>query len=113
MVPNLMNCSLTMLILAKNSIGDQGLIDLSEVLSSNGSRRFPLSVTLTTLDLRDNQITSVGFDFFCRQMTKNFTLEKLWLDHNYLSKGNRFQSFRMFVQSTKRLSFLSLRSIFL
>lgn len=46
-------------------------------------------------------------------MAKNFTLERLWLDHNHLSKGNRFQCFRMFVQSAKRLSFLSMRNVHL
>lgn len=111
MVPNIMNSSMSILNLARNSIRDQGIIDLSEVLSSAGSHRYSLSATLTQLDLRSNGITSVGFEFFCRQMAKNFTLERLWLDDNPLSKGGRFQCFRMFVQSAKRLSFLSLRNV--
>lgn len=88
------------------------MIALADVIGGSQNRRC-LASTLRILDLSDNNITSIGFEYFCRQLVKNFTIERLCLDRNPLSKGNRFQIFRLLLQSTRGLTYLSIRNVFL
>lgn len=96
--------------MSRNSIQDQGVVALSDIINGSQSRRC-LGSTLRILDLKDNNITSIGLEYLCRQLIKNFSLERLILDRNNLSKGNRFQIFRLLLQSTKSLTYLSIRSV--
>ena len=86
------------------------MVALSDIINGSQSRRC-LGSTLRILDLKDNNITSIGLEYLCRQLIKNFSLERLILDRNNLSKGNRFQIFRLLLQSTKSLTYLSIRSV--
>jgi Ran GTPase-activating protein (RanGAP) involved in mRNA processing and transport len=111
MMPNLTECRLEKLDVSRNNIQDKGLICLSKIIGSAYNLRQSLAAHLRLLNLSDNGITSIGFEYFCKQIIKNFTLEKLWLDKNSLSKGNRFQICRLLLQNTKSLKFLSMRNV--
>lgn len=69
--------------LSKNSIQDAGIKALTDILGLFYSKN-SISMNLCYLNLGSNSITSQGFEYFCREMGINRTLETLILDDNPL-----------------------------
>lgn len=109
-IPKLAMCALEKLDVSRNNFQDQGVMALSEIVGGSQNRKC-LASSLRILDLSDCGITSLGLESLCRQLIKNFTLERLYLDSNNLSKGNHFQIFRLLLQSTKSINYLSMRNV--
>lgn len=65
--------------LSKNNIQDAGIKCLTDILGLYYSKN-SISMNLSFLNLSTNGITSQGFEYFCREMGSNRTLETLMLD---------------------------------
>lgn len=70
---NISNITLTKLDLSKNSLSNQGLKVITEMLGVNYGRT-PLSVSLSHLNLSGNNMDSFSFENFCRETYCNQTL---------------------------------------
>jgi Ran GTPase-activating protein (RanGAP) involved in mRNA processing and transport len=96
--------------LSKNNIQDTGIKCLTDILGLFYSKNI-ISMNLSYLNLSNNAITSQGFEFFCREMGVNRTLETLILDDNPLGEGDRFFNIKYYLSKNWGLKKLSLCNI--
>jgi hypothetical protein len=109
-VNNISNVNLLHLDISKNSLGNEGMRILADLLGTNYGRS-RLSIALNHLNLSNNRISSVGFEYFCGEMSSNKTLESLLLDDNPLCEGDRFFNIKYFLSKNWRLRVLSLANV--
>lgn len=96
--------------LSKNAISDIGMRAFADILGVHYSKN-TISMNLSFLNLSSNSITSVGFEYFCRCMSANRTLETMILDDNPLGEGERFFHIKFYLSKNWGLKSLSLCNV--
>jgi Ran GTPase-activating protein (RanGAP) involved in mRNA processing and transport len=96
--------------LSRNSISNCGMRIFTDILGIYYSKN-AISMNLSYLNLSSNSISSNGFEYFCRGMSANRTLETVILDDNPLGEGERFFNIKFYLSKNWGLKKLSLSNV--
>lgn len=107
---SLSNIPLMILNLSKNKLTNSGMKCLTDILGMSYGKNV-ISMNLVHLNLRRNMINSHGFQFFCREMGVNQTLQTLFIDDNPLGQGDRLFNIKYYLTKNWGLKKISLSNI--